>query len=129
VLPKVMFIQYEGGEYASVNLSGLKDQPDPAWAILDEAGSQLRKPSTTGNVGLHVYDTKLDRPTVQRLVDWLSTVSPHVYRLAFIGASVRGKRLLRRELKHQNLNLNHTFLFDLDEAKDWLVGRHRPSRY
>jgi len=125
MLPKVMFIQHEGGEYISVNLSGLKDAPEPAWDILEEAGSELRKPSTTGNVGLHVYDTKLDRTTVQRLMAWVSAVAPHVYRLAFIGASNSGKRLIRREIKRQNLSLNHTFLFDLDASKDWLVGRRR----
>ena len=125
MLPKVMFIQHEGGEYISVNLSGLKDAPEPAWEILEEAGSELRKPSTTGNVGLHVYDTKLDRTTVQRLMAWVSAVAPYVYRLAFIGASNSGKRLLRREIKRQNLSLNHTFLFDLDASKDWLVGRRR----
>ena len=127
MLPKVMFIQHEGGEYISVNLSGLKSNPDPAWEVLDEAGSELRKPSTTGKVGLHLYDTKLDKPTVRRLMKWLSAAAPHVYRLAFVGTSIRGRRLIRHEIRRQNLSLNHTFLFDLDASKDWLVGRRRPA--
>jgi len=57
--PRVMTINHSGGEFLSVDISGLKKDDSLIWPILDEAAKSMRRPSSTRNIGLHVYDTDL----------------------------------------------------------------------
>ena len=128
MFPKFLVLQHKGGEDASINLSGMEDQLAPVVDILKEAEQHLSKPSTTGNIGLQLHDTKLDRASVARIVEWLNGVAPHIYRLAVIGAKSRQRFLFRRQLKRQGVMLNVAFVYDWEIAKDWLVGKRQSTR-
>ena len=128
MFPRFLVLQHKGGEYAGINLSGLKADLEPIGEILRGAEQHLTKPSTTGNIGLQLHDTKVDRAAISRIVEWLQGVAHHIYRLAVIGASLRQRHLFRRELRRRGINVNVTFVYDWEIAKDWLVGKPRSDR-
>ena len=128
MFPKFLVLQHKGGEYAGINLAGMKDHLAPIWDILSEAEQHLPRPSTTGNIGLQLHDTKLDRASVVRIVEWLNGVASHIFRLAIIGAGPRQAFHFRRQFKRQGVRLNVLFVYDWEIAKDWLVGEPQSTR-
>jgi len=123
VFDRILILQHRGGEYISLNISGLTSDREPIWETLDRAREKLKRPSTTSNVALQILDSNLTKDEIERITEWLKNMKSEIFRLAVIGATFRERRLMKKACGKADLHLNWTFLYDWDRAKDWLVGK------
>lgn len=123
MLEKIFILYHAGGEILSINLSGIKMDTQKIWPILDEMITLVKKPSTPKNLGLHIFDTYIDKKITNKILNRIFKISNNIFRIAFIGLSNKGKSLIRKCINTSQYNINYKFIFDLNESKDWLVGQ------
>ena len=121
--PKLMTIAHAGGEYLSLNLSGLGGREHEVDDILREAETVLHRPSANKNIGFHVYGTRVNARVAEQFADWLSAVDGLAYRVAVIGLTLRGRLALARKTAGKKYGFGLKRFSSIDASKDWLVGK------
>jgi len=120
---RILIFQHKGGEYISINISGLSEDREPIWETLNRVEEKLRKPSITSNVAFQILDSKLSKDEIERIVNWFKKMKSDIYRIVIIGATFREKYLISKSIKKAKIQLNEKYIYDWDTAKDWLVGK------
>ena len=122
-MEKIFTIDHLGGEYLSVNVSGLKQDTDSLFRITDEMLTWIKRPSVTKNIGYHIYDTEVTNESAERIISSLEKHRDNIFRFCFVGMDFRGRNRIKKCMRKRKLAINHSFIFDLNKAKDWLVGK------
>lgn len=120
---RIMILQHKGGEYISVNVSGITDEREILWETIHRAEKVLNKPSSTSNVAFQILDSRLTKNEIENICSWFEKMQPQIFRLAIIGASFRDKVQFNRSIQKADFFINRQFIYDWDKAKDWLVGK------
>ncbi|MBN1410148.1 MAG: hypothetical protein JW969_04835 [Spirochaetales bacterium] len=121
---KIFIMNHNAGEILSINVSGLKDDTSPMRAIMDDMFSRLAKPSVTRNIAFHIYGTRVSEPDAARIAAAFKEHEGHIRRLAIVGAGFMSLWRLKKCVRKQGINVPVRFIFDINEAKDWLTGGH-----
>jgi hypothetical protein len=85
--------------------------------ILKSAGEKNRR------IWVDLYETKLDREVVYKLVLHIKTISSKIFKVCFVGCSFFDRCRLKKQMKDSSLDIAEQIRFfsDPEEAKQWLV--------
>jgi hypothetical protein len=119
---KIFTLNHAGGDFLSVNVSGLINDSTRLWPIFDEMVELLKRPSTSKNIAFHIYDTVLSKETADSIISHLKEIESSIRRISFIGLTFRSKLLFKKLIKKYSFKSTYQFIFDINTAKDWLIG-------
>jgi hypothetical protein len=78
-----------------------------------------------GNIGIQVYGTHVSAAVAAKIAGWLDAVDGHAKKVAVIGLSPTGKLAFGLKTAGKKYRFGVKKFFDIDESKDWLVGKRK----
>lgn len=116
-----MALPYHNGIIWCMELDGLGAHTDVVSAKLAADFAYAARPSTTGQVALHLKDTLVTEALAAQVATLLAGASMAVRRVAFVGLDRQARRRMEAALQRAGAAQTVAFYEDYEMAKAWLI--------
>lgn len=82
----------------------------------------IKRPSSPSLIAVHLYRTQLEDELANVIITKLHDAGNSVRKVAFVGLTRKGIKLVRSIIKKINITFISNFFSDYEKAMLWLVG-------
>lgn len=121
LISKSMILPFNGNHIFYSSLDGLNVYDDIAKDKFLDDIKLIKRPSSPSLVAVHLYKTHLEEELANIIITKLHDSGNSVRKVAFVGLTKKGIKLVRSIIKKINVAFISNFFSDYEKAKLWLV--------